>query len=132
MSRREYIQLNRRWLAEKAREEGVLALPKGIHYRILASGDPAGLSPTPRSIVVVHYTGRTIDGNIFDSSIGGTAPAFRLSELIEGWIIALQQMRPGDKWELYLPAEVAYGKYAQPGIPGSSTLIFEIELVSVA
>ena len=89
-------------------------------------------TPTPRSIVTAHYTGRTIDGKVFDSSVGGVPPAFRLSDLIEGWTIALQQMRPGDKWELYLPAEVAYGKFAQPGIPAGSTLIFEIELVSIA
>ena len=57
--------------------------------------------------------------------------ASRLRDLIEGWIIALQQMRPGDKWEVYIPAEMGYGKFSQPGIPGGSTLIFEIELVAV-
>ena len=58
--------------------------------------------------------------------------AFRLSDLIEGWIIALQQMCIGDRWEVYLPAEMAYGRCAQPGIPAGSTLIFELELVSIA
>ena len=58
--------------------------------------------------------------------------AFRLSDLIEGWIIALQQMCVGDRWEVYLPAELAYGRYAQPDIPAGSTLIFELELVSIA
>lgn len=57
---------------------------------------------------------------------------FRLSDLIEGWIIAIQQMTVGAKWEIYLPAEVAYGKFSQPGIPGGSTLIFEIELFGIA
>lgn len=132
MSRKEYLQANRAWLAQKATEKDVLPLPKGIYYRILTSGSPDGPTPTPRSIVTAHYTGRTIDGKVFDSSVGGVPPAFRLSDLIEGWTIALQQMRPGDKWELYLPAEVAYGKFAQPGIPAGSTLIFEIELVSIA
>ena len=62
----------------------------------------------------------------------GVAPAFRVRDLIPGWIIALQKMHPGDKWEVYIPAEQAYGKLNQPGIPGGSTLIFEIELISVA
>lgn len=123
---------NKQWLAEKAKEEGVKALPKGIYYKVLASGDPTGKKPSPRSIVAVHYTGKTINGKIFDSSRGGVAPAFRLNELIEGWIIAMQQMVVGDKWELYLPAEMGYGKFSQPGIPGGSTLIFEIELMGIA
>lgn len=62
--------------------------------------------PQKRSIVTVHYTGWTIDGKKFDTSIGGTPIAMRLSDLIDGWIIALQQMHVGDKWELYIPAEI--------------------------
>ena len=57
--------------------------------------------------------------------------ATRLSDLIEGWIIAIQQMLVGDKWEIYLPANMGYGKFSQPGIPGGSTLIFEIELLAI-
>lgn len=132
MSKQDYIQANKQWLAEKANEEGVKALPKGIYYRSLASGEPKGKHPSPRSIVTVHYTGKTINGKTFDSSRGGVAPAFRLSDLIEGWIIAMQQMVLGDKWEIYLPAEMGYGKFSQPGIPGGSTLIFEIELLGIA
>ena len=60
------------------------------------------------------------------------AKACRLCDLIEGWIIAIQQMHIGDKWELYIPAEMGYGKFSQPGIPGGSTLIFEIELLGIA
>lgn len=82
-------------------------------------------------MVVVHYTGTTINGKKFDSSRGGTAPAMRLRDLIQGWIIALQQMRVGDRWEIYLPAEMGYGRFSQPGIPGGSTLIFDIELLGV-
>lgn len=132
MSRKDHLQAGRAWLAQKATESGVLPLPKGIYYRVLASGPEGGARPTPRSIITAHYTGRTIDGKVFDTSAGGVPPAFRLSDLIEGWTIALRQMRPGDKWEIYLPAEVAYGRFAQPGIPAGSTLIFEIELVSIA
>ena len=86
----------------------------------------------PRSIVTAHYTGRTIDGKQFDSSRGGAPLAIRRCDLIEGWIIAMQQMCVGDKWEVYIPAEMGYGKFSQPGIPGGSTLIFEIELLGIA
>lgn len=132
MAKKAYIQANQDWLAEKATEEGVKPLPRGLYYKILASGAAEGPHPTPRSIVTVHYTGRTINGKKFDSSRGGTPAAFRLSDLIEGWIIAIQQMRVGDRWELYIPAELGYGKFSQPGIPGGSTLVFDIELLGIA
>lgn len=132
MSKREYIISNRKWLEDKAKEDGVKALPKGIYYKVLKAGNPNGAQPQRRSIVTVHYTGSTIDGKKFDTSIGGTPIAMRLSELIDGWIIALQQMHVGDEWKLYIPAEMGYGKFSQPGIPGGSTLIFDIELIGVA
>ena len=132
MAKNSYIQKNKEWLAEKAKEEGVRPLPKGIYYKVLAEGDQEGRKPTRKSIVTAHYTGKTINGKKFDSSRGGTPPAFRLSDLIEGWIVAMLEMHVGDKWEVYIPAEMGYGKYAQPGIPGGSTLIFEIELLAIA
>lgn len=132
MNKREYAQVNKDWLVNKAREEGVKPLPGGIYYKVLNEGRADGRHPTPRSIVTAHYTGRTINGKKFDSSRGGTPIAFRLSELIEGWIVAMQQMCVGDKWEVYIPAELGYGKYSQPGIPAGSTLIFEIELFGIA
>ncbi|MDE6097094.1 MAG: FKBP-type peptidyl-prolyl cis-trans isomerase [Muribaculaceae bacterium] len=130
MAKQEYIDKNRAWLLQKAQEPGVRPLDKGIYYRQLKKG--SGKSPDRGSVVTVHYTGKTINGKTFDSSRGGVAPAFRLRDLIPGWIIALQQMKTGDKWEVYIPAEQAYGKTNQPGIPGGSTLIFEIELIGVA
>ncbi len=132
MANKEYIQANIDWLAAKAKEEGVKSLPKGIYYKVLAEGDKGSQSPSVRSIITAHYTGRTIDGKTFDSSRGGVPLACRLCDLIEGWIIAMQQMHIGDKWEVYLPAEMGYGKFSQPGIPGGSTLIFEIELLGIA
>ena len=132
MGKQEYIKTNKDWLLEKAKEDGVKALPKGIYYKVLKSGNNDGKHPTPRSIVTVHYTGWTINGKKFDSSRAGVPVAFRLSELIEGWIIAIGQMCVGDKWEIYIPAELGYGKFSQPGIPGGSTLIFEIELFGIA
>ena len=128
----QYIQANKDWLEAKSKEEGVKALPKGIYYKVLAEGDTSSAQPTVRSIITAHYTGKTIDGKQFDSSRGGVPLACRLCDLIEGWIIAMQQMHIGDKWELYIPAEMGYGKFSQPGIPGGSTLIIEIELLDLA
>ena len=145
MAKREYIQSNKDWLEAKAKEEGVKALPKGIYYKVLSEGNQDSPKPTVRSIITAHYTGKTIDGKQFDSSRGGVPLACRLCDLIEGWIIAIQQMHIGDKWaldlwslatnvtqELYIPAEMGYGKFSQPGIPGGSTLIFEIELLGIS
>lgn len=132
MAKREYIQANKDWLMAKSKEEGVKALPKGIYYKVLGEGDQDSPIPQVRSIITAHYTGWTIDGKQFDSSRGGVPLACRLSDLIEGWIIAIQQMHIGDKWEIYIPAEMGYGKFSQPGIPGGSTLIFEIELIEIA
>ncbi len=132
MNKREYAQANIDWLAAKSKENGVKPLPKGIYYKVLAEGNAKGKHPSPRSIVTAHYTGRTIDGKQFDSSCGGAPLAIRLCELIEGWIVAMQQMKVGDKWEVYIPADMGYGKFSQPGIPAGSTLIFEIELLGIA
>lgn len=131
MAKQEYIEKNKQWLAQKASEPGVKALDGGIYYKVLKAGNKNGKSPNRGSVVTVHYTGKTINGKIFDSSRGGVVPAFRLRDLIPGWIIALQQMHVGDKWEVYIPAHQAYGKINQPCIPGGSTLIFEIELINV-
>lgn len=132
MNKREYADANRRWLEEKAAEGGVNALPGGIYYKVISRGNGDGKHPTRRSIVTAHYTGTTINGKKFDSSRGGTPLAVRLCDLIDGWIIAMQQMCVGDRWEVYIPAEKGYGKFSQPGIPGGSTLIFDIELIAIA
>ena len=132
MAKREYIQANKDWLTAKASEEGVKALPKGIYYKVISEGNNDGKHPTPRSIITAHYSGWTINGKKFDSSRDGAPLAIRLCDLIEGWIIAMQQMCVGDKWEIYIPSEMGYGKFSQPGIPGGSTLIFEIELIAIS
>ena len=132
MKKREYIETNKAWLKAKSQEAGIKPLPKGAYYKVKSQGRAVANLATPRSTDTGHYTGRTIDGQVFDSTEGDVPAAFRLSDLIEGWIIALQQMCIGDRWEVYLPAELAYGRYAQPGIPAGSTLIFELELVSIA
>ena len=132
MSKREYVQANKEWLEEKSKEEGVKALSRGIYYKVLKEGNQSSEQPNIRSIITAHYTGKTIKGKKFDSSRGRAPLACRLCDLINGWIIALQQMHIGDKWELYIPAEMGYGRFSQPGIPGGSTLIFEIELLGIA
>ena len=106
MSKREYIQANKDWLTAKASEEGVKALPKGIYYKVICEGKNDGKHPTPRSIITAHYSGWTINGKKFDSSRGGAPLAIRLCDLIDGWIIAMQQMCVGDKWEIYIPSEM--------------------------
>ena len=132
MSKKEYAARNAQWLADKAVEPGVKPIGGGVLCRVIESGDADGRQPNLGSVVVVNYSGRTIDGHVFDSSSDSvTAPALRLRDLIEGWIIALTQMHVGDVWEIYIPSDKAYGKRSQPGIPGNSTLIFKIELVGV-
>ncbi len=133
MTKKEYTRLNTEWLEKKATEADVHKAAQGVFYKILASGDSTKLSPRSNSVVTVHYTGKTIDGHVFDSSRDDAVPpAFRLRDLITGWIDALQLMYPGDRWEIYISADKAYGKQSQPDIPGGSTLIFDIELISVA
>lgn len=132
MAKQEYIEKNRRWLAEMAATPEVKPLDKGVFYKVIRAGNPKSPTPNRGSVVTVHYVGKTINGKTFDSSRGGVAPAFRLRELIPGWIIALQHMHVGDKWEIYVPAEQGYGRFSQPGIPAGSTLVFEIELLGVS
>lgn len=132
MAKQEYVLKNREWLQAKSQEPGVMLLDKGILYKVLSKGRSDAPVPSRNSVVVVHYTGKTINGKTFDSSRGGTPLAMRLRDLIQGWIIVLQQMHVGDRWEVYIPAEMGYGKLSQPGIPGGSTLVFEIELIGIA
>ncbi len=131
MAKQDYILRNRQWLADKANEPGVLSLGAGVYAKPLKKGDSSKPTPGRSSVVTAHYTGKTINGKTFDSSRGGVAPAFRLRDLIPGWTVALTQMHPGDRWEVYIPAEQGYGSRSVPGIPGGSTLIFDIELLAV-
>ena len=121
MNKREYAQVNKNWLTAKAQEEGVKPLPKGIYYKVLAEGKADGKHPTPRSIVTAHYTGRTIDGKQFDSSRGGAPLAIRLCDLIEGWIIAMQQRAINGRY-ISLPKWVmaSFRNQAYQEVPHSS------------
>lgn len=107
----------------------------GLQYVVLASGDPAGKSPVNGQFVLVHYEGRLADtGALFDSSYErGDPEAFPSNGLIDGWVEALAMMKPGDRWMLYIPAELGYGAQGTPGgpIPPNAPLQFEVELISV-
>lgn len=131
MKKQDHIQANRDWLSAKANEEGVTKLADGVYYKVLKSGSPEGKQPSEHNIITAHYTGYTTDGKQFDSSVGASPLTIRLKQLISGWIIALQQMHIGDKWEIYICAEHGYGMRSIPGIPAGSTLIFEIELLDI-
>jgi len=118
------------FLEENKNKPGVVTLPSGLQYRVIQEG--AGESPKATDTVLVHYRGQLIDGTEFDSSYKRGEPArFNVSGVIKGWTEALQLMKPGAKWELFIPPDLAYGDAARPNIPPGSTLIFEVELISV-
>ena len=131
MKKEEYKRKNEEFLQELAGKEEVLSLPCGVLYTILLSGN-GKMTPKPNSIVSVHYRGSLIDGKEFDNSYTRNCPeAFRLNEVIEGWQQALQQMHVGDKWIIYIPYTLGYGKRTCGSIPAFSTLIFEVELLGI-
>ena len=112
---------------EVAGRDGVKA---ELQYKILKSGPP-GPSPKEGDTVEVHYVGTLIDGAVFDSSVKRGFPAtFGVTEVLPGWTSALQMMKAGDKWEVFLPPGLAYGEYPTSHIGPNSTLVFEIELLS--
>lgn len=121
------------FLAKNAREPGVVTLRSGLQYKVIRSGFAGGLHPRPIDEVKVHYEGKRLDGLVFDSSYERGVPAsFPLRGLIPGWVEAMQLMRPGDEWMLYVPADLAYGdNQAGADIPPGSTLVFKIELIDV-
>ena len=132
-SKKEYKAANTAYLNDLTTDPDIQTLPGGVLYRINQYGPTDAPSPKPGSIVLVHYTGRLISGRIFDSTENAPCPpALRLKDLITGWQIALPHMRVGDNWTLYIPAELGYGPKATDGIPGGSTLIFDIQLIGIA
>ncbi len=122
---------SKEWMAQNAKAEGVKELANGVQYKVLKKGE--GGSPTPTDIVRVHYTGKLINGEVFDSSVQRGEPAeFPVNGVIQGWQSALQKMKVGSKWMLYIPSELAYGeKGSPPTIGPNETLIFEVELLEI-
>jgi len=119
------------FLAKNAKKKGVKTLPSGLQYKVIEKGN--GTSPKKTDSVTVDYRGTLIDGTEFDSSYKRGKPAtFRVDGVIAGWTEALQRMKPGAKWQLFIPAKMAYGvRGAGPRIEPNSTLIFEVKLIKV-
>jgi FKBP-type peptidyl-prolyl cis-trans isomerase len=120
-----------KFLAENAKKPGVKTTASGLQYKVIASG--SGKQPTLDSTVTTHYRGTLIDGREFDSSYSRGQPAsFPVQGVIKGWTEALQLMKVGDKWELYIPSDLAYGEAKRSElIQPNSTLVFELELLDV-
>ena len=120
------------FLVQNAQKEGVTSLPDGLQYQVLKEGK--GESPDSSDVVTVNYEGKLIDGKVFDSSYTKGKPAtFPLNGVIRGWTEALLMMKPGAKWRIFVPSDLAYGEKGYPNSPikPNSTLIFDIELLSV-
>ena len=120
------------FLAKNASEPGVRALPSGLQYQVVKSGPAEGVRPLPGDQIKVHYEGKLLSGEVFDSSYDRGVPAVMpLDGLIPGWVEALQLMRPGDEWRIFVPAALGYGDEGGGPIPPGATLVFRIELIDV-
>lgn len=118
------------FLSKNKEAAGVVTLPSGLQYQVLKEG--AGAKPALEDQVKVHYSGQTLDGNEFDSSIKRGEPAvFGLTQVIKGWTEVLQLMPVGSKWKVFIPEDLAYGPQAPPVIGPNQTLVFEIELLDI-
>lgn len=119
------------FLKENAKRNEVKITPSGLQYEVIEEG--SGRKPTASDRVKVHYTGKLIDGTVFDSSVERGEPAtFGVTQVIPGWVEALQMMNEGAKWRLFIPSNLAYGPNGAGGLIGpDATLIFDVELLKV-
>ena len=118
------------FLAENKKKDGVITLPSGLQYKVITAGK--GKSPKASDTVVTNYRGSLIDGKVFDSSYERGEPVtFPVNGVIPGWTEALQKMKTGDKWQLFIPSSLAYGENGQGPISANSVLIFDIELLEI-
>lgn len=125
-------QAGKQFLEENAGKDGVKTTDSGLQYRVMEEGDDSGAQPGDEDQVRVNYEGRTIDGNVFDSSYERGEPVtFQVDQVIPGWQEALKMMHPGDKWEIYVPSDLAYGEAGTGPIGPNQTLIFKVELLGV-
>ena len=125
------LQKSAEFLVENQAKEGVVTLPSGLQYKILEPGE--GTPPKATDQVRVHYTGSFIDGTVFDSSVERNEPiVFGCNQVIPGWTEALQLMKPGAKWMLFIPPALAYGEKGAGGVIGpNQALIFEVQLIEI-
>ncbi|TNC80345.1 MAG: peptidylprolyl isomerase [Oleiphilus sp.] len=118
------------FLEENKNKEGVVTLESGLQYKIIKEGK--GIQPGPSDTVRVHYTGSLINGTVFDSSVDRGEPvSFPVNGVIQGWTEALQLMPQGSKWQLFIPADLAYGPNGNRSIGPNETLLFDVELLEV-
>jgi FKBP-type peptidyl-prolyl cis-trans isomerase FklB len=126
------LGLARSFLEKNAREKGVTTLPSGLQYRVLAEGDPKAPLPGPQDQITVRYRASLADGTEIDRSDEHSQPAaFKLNSVIKGWREALAAMRPGAKWQVFVPPELGYGANSPLPIPPGSLLVYELELLQV-
>ena len=120
------------FLAQNAKADGVITLPDGLQYKVVEQGGTGGASPLADDHVIVHYEGKLLDGTVFDSSYQRGQPAtFVVNQLIPAWTEALQKMKPGDTWMLYVPPKLGYGGEGAGPIPPNSVLIFKMKLIGI-
>lgn len=131
------LEAGKKFLEENKSKEGVKVTKSGLQYQVLKEG--AGAVPTTDSSVATHYRGKLIDGTVFDNSYDGEAPtpedepvSFGVTQVIKGWTEALQLMKAGSKYRLFIPSELAYGANGPPSIGPNQVLVFDIELISVS
>ncbi|MBU2895211.1 FKBP-type peptidyl-prolyl cis-trans isomerase [Vibrio hepatarius] len=119
------------FLLENGKQDGIITTESGLQYKVLSKGEGT-LNPSPKSKVKVHYHGTLLDGSVFDSSVERGEPiSFGLNQVIKGWQEGLTYMVEGDKFRLFIPSTLAYGKNGSGPIPPSSTLIFDVELIEI-
>ena len=121
-----------RFLARNGKLAGVKTTASGLEYKVIAAGNTAASGPAPTDTVTVQYRGRLADGTEFDSSYKRGQPAtFPVNDVIKGWQEALVMMKPGARWELFVPPSLGYGASPRPGIPPGSLLVFDVHLLSI-
>ena len=125
----QYKTRNQEFLQEYAQRPGVKTLFNGVMYRIITKGN--GPKPSPKSHIAVYYTGKLINGKVFDQTQKGRPATFRLGELITGWNTALREMPAGSRWEIVIPYHLGYGSRSVGAIKAFSTLIFDVTLLDV-
>ena len=119
------------FLDENGKRAEVITTPSGLQYEVIAEG--SGKQPADSDSVTVHYTGKLIDGTVFDSSVErGTPATFGVTQVIPGWVEALKMMKEGAKWRLFIPSNLAYGPQGAGNVIGpNATLIFDVELIKI-
>ncbi|MEI6457979.1 MAG: FKBP-type peptidyl-prolyl cis-trans isomerase [Pseudomonadota bacterium] len=122
----------RNFLAANAKQAGVVQLPSGLQYRILTEGDAQGAPPLPADQVTVRYTASLIDGTVYDRSETHDKPStFKVNSVFKAWQEAFRMMKPGAKWQLFVPPDLGYGNNTPPMVPPGSAIIYEIELLKI-